>query len=88
LHVSSIRPTIRLVALGATDSKAMPDSAVKDFSLPSTGGGIFQLSRTKARFLVLYFYPKDNTPGCTTEGLQFAELHREFGKAGAEVYGI
>jgi thioredoxin-dependent peroxiredoxin len=76
------------VAPGVTDSKAMPDSAVKDFSLPSTGGGTFQLSRTKARFRVLYFYPKDNTPGCTTEGLQFAELHREFGKAGAEVYGV
>ena len=66
----------------------MPDKAVKDFSLPSTGGGTFQLAQSKARFLVLYFYPKDNTPGCTTEGLQFAELHREFGKAGAEVYGI
>jgi len=76
------------VAPGVTDSKAMPDPAVKDFSLPSTGGGTFQLSRTKARLLVLYFYPKDNTPGCTTEGLQFAELHREFGKAGAAVYGI
>jgi peroxiredoxin Q/BCP len=76
------------VARGATDSKAMPDSAVKDFSLLSTGGGIFQLSRAKTRFLVFYFYPKDNTPGCTTEGLQFAELHREFGKAGAAVYGV
>jgi len=37
---------------------------------------------------VLYFYPKDNTPGCTTEGLQFRDLHREFRKAGAEIYGI
>ena len=38
--------------------------------------------------LVLYFYPKDNTPGCTAEGLQFKELHREFQKAGAEIYGV
>jgi peroxiredoxin Q/BCP len=88
LRDSSIRPTIRLVALGVTDSKAMPDKAVKDFSLPATGGDTFQLSKSKARFLVFYFYPKDNTPGCTTEGLQFAELHREFGKAGAAVYGV
>jgi peroxiredoxin Q/BCP len=66
----------------------MPSQAVKDFSLPATGGGTFQLSKSKAGVLVLYFYPKDNTPGCTTEGLQFKELHREFQKAGAEVYGV
>jgi peroxiredoxin Q/BCP len=66
----------------------MPQQVVKDFSLPATGGGTFQLSKSKARVLVLYFYPKDNTPGCTTEGLQFKELHREFQKAGAEIYGI
>jgi peroxiredoxin Q/BCP len=36
----------------------------------------------------VYFYPKDNTPGCTTETIQFRDLHREFGKAGARVYGI
>jgi len=66
----------------------MPDHAVRDFSLPSTGGGTFQLAQAKARVLVLYFYPKDNTPGCTTEGLQFKDLHKEFLKAGAAVYGI
>jgi peroxiredoxin Q/BCP len=67
---------------------AMPQQVVKDFSLPATGGDTFQLSKSKAGVLVLYFYPKDNTPGCTTEGLQFKELHRELQKAGAEVYGI
>jgi peroxiredoxin Q/BCP len=66
----------------------MPDKAVKDFSLPATGGGTFQLSGATARILVLYFYPKDNTPGCTNEGLQFKEIHREFAKAGAAVYGV
>ena len=66
----------------------MPDHAVRDFSLPSTGGGTFQLTKAKARVLVLYFYPKDNTPGCTTEGLQFKDLHKEFQKAGAAVYGL
>ncbi|MXG96396.1 redoxin domain-containing protein, partial [Escherichia coli] len=38
--------------------------------------------------LVLYFYPKDNTPGCTTEGLQFRDLYPQFKKAGAEVIGV
>ena len=61
---------------------------VKDFSLPMTGGGTFRLEDSPARFIVLYFYPKDNTPGCTTEGLQFRDVHKEFRKAGAEVYGV
>ena len=61
---------------------------VKDFSLPMTGGGTFRLKDADAKFVVLYFYPKDNTPGCTTEGLQFRELHKEFRKAGAAVYGV
>jgi peroxiredoxin Q/BCP len=38
--------------------------------------------------VVLYFYPKDNTPGCTTEGAQFRDLHPRFVKAGATVYGV
>ena len=61
---------------------------VRDFTLPATGGQSFRLSDSKSRTLVLYFYPKDNTPGCTTEGSDFRDLHREFRKAGAEVYGI
>lgn len=66
----------------------MATQAVKDFSLPATGGGTFELSKSGAGILVLYFYPKDNTPGCTTETLQFRDLHREFQKAGARVYGV
>jgi peroxiredoxin Q/BCP len=66
----------------------MPTSKIADFTLPATGGGTFQLSKAKSKHVVLYFYPKDNTPGCTTEGQQFAELHRQFVKAGAEVYGV
>jgi peroxiredoxin Q/BCP len=66
----------------------MPGQVVEDFSLPATGGGVFELANSRAKFLVLYFYPKDNTPGCTTEGQQFGALHREFRKAGAEIYGI
>ncbi|TAK45589.1 MAG: peroxiredoxin [Betaproteobacteria bacterium] len=66
----------------------MPGKSVKDFSLPSTGGTAFRLSALRGRKLVLYFYPKDNTPGCTTEGMQFRDLYPEFLKADCEVFGI
>jgi len=65
----------------------MSGKQVKDFSLPGTGG-TFRLSESRAKSLVLYFYPKDNTPGCTKEGVQFGELHEEFRRLGCEVYGI
>ena len=61
---------------------------VEDFSLPCTGDKTFQLSRAKDKFLVLYFYPKDNTPGCTTESIQFRDLHPQFVKLGGGIYGI
>jgi len=68
-------------------SKA-PASKVRDFSLPATGNGTFRLSDHRGKTLVLYFYPKDNTPGCTVEGENFRDLHKAFHKAGAEVFGI
>ena len=66
----------------------MPGKPVEDFSLPSTGSGTFRLSSARGSKLVLYFYPKDNTPGCTTEGMQFRDLHKEFANAGTQVYGV
>ena len=66
----------------------MLNKAVSDFSLPGTGAKTFRLSESKAKLLVIYFYPKDNTPGCTTEGLNFRDLHPEFRKAGCEIVGI
>jgi len=66
----------------------MPGKPVEDFSLPATGSGTFRLSSARGSKLVLYFYPKDNTPGCTTEGMQFRDLHAEFRKAGCEVFGV
>ncbi|NLA20510.1 redoxin domain-containing protein [Burkholderia cepacia] len=63
------------------------DRQVPDFTAPATGGDI-SLSDLKGKKLVLYFYPKDNTPGCTTEGLQFRDLYPTFKKAGAEVIGV
>jgi peroxiredoxin Q/BCP len=66
----------------------MQKHIVSDFSLPSTGGTTFQLSKAKEKFLVLYFYPKDNTPGCTAESIQFRDLHPQFQKLGCGIYGI
>jgi peroxiredoxin Q/BCP len=60
---------------------------VADFSAAATGGD-FKLSTHKGHPVVIYFYPKDNTPGCTTEGMQFRDLHRQFVKAGAVVVGV
>ncbi|MDG0023074.1 peroxiredoxin [Trinickia sp. Y13] len=63
------------------------DQLIPDFSAPATGGEI-TLSGLRGKKLVLYFYPKDNTPGCTTEGLQFRDLYPQFQKAGAEIVGV
>jgi thioredoxin-dependent peroxiredoxin len=65
-----------------------PDKKVRDFSLPSTGGGSFRLADLRGKTLVLYFYPKDNTPGCTAEGADFRDRYAAFRKAGAEVAGV
>ena len=61
---------------------------VPDFSLPATSGGTFQLAAHAGKPLVIYFYPKDSTPGCTTEAGQFRDLHAEFAKLGCPVYGV
>ena len=63
-------------------------SEVPDFALPATGGDIWQLHAARGRKLVLYFYPRDNTPGCTLEGQQFAALAPRFERAGASIVGI
>jgi peroxiredoxin Q/BCP len=65
----------------------MERKKVADFSAPATGG-TFKLSDHKGHPVVLYFYPRDNTPGCTMEGAQFRDLHKQFVKAGAVVAGV
>jgi thioredoxin-dependent peroxiredoxin len=65
----------------------MAGQKVVDFTAPGTGGE-FKLSAHKGRPVVVYFYPKDNTPGCTIEGAQFRDLHKKFEKAGAVVVGV
>ncbi|HSM98015.1 MAG TPA: peroxiredoxin [Gallionella sp.] len=66
----------------------MPENTIADFSLPATDNQTFTLSGARGKHLVIYFYPKDNTPGCTTEAQQFRDLYAKFRKAGCEVVGI
>jgi len=60
---------------------------VADFTAAATGGA-FKLSDHQGESVVLYFYPKDNTPGCTTEGAQFRDAYKAFRKANATVVGV
>jgi thioredoxin-dependent peroxiredoxin len=66
----------------------MQGKPVPEFSLPATGGSTFKLSEHRGTTLVLYFYPKDSTPGCTQQGSDFRDAYPAFRKAGVEVYGI
>ena len=59
-----------------------------DFTLPTDGGDKVELSRFKGRKVVLYFYPKDDTSGCTLEAVTFTTLAPEFEAAGAVVIGV
>jgi peroxiredoxin Q/BCP len=61
---------------------------VPDFSATMTGEQNFELSAYRGKNIVLYFYPKDNTPGCTTEGIQFRDLHQQFQQANTEIFGV
>ena len=70
------------------DTPSIINMTVPDFSAPMTGEQLFRLSDFKGKRLVLYFYPKDNTPGCTTESIHFRDLHEQFRSANAEVFGI
>jgi len=63
------------------------EKKVPDFTAESTGGSV-RLSALKGSTVVLYFYPKDNTPGCTTEGMDFAATHAKFRRAGAVIFGV
>jgi peroxiredoxin Q/BCP len=59
-----------------------------DFDLPTDGGGRVKLSDLKGKKVVLYFYPKDDTSGCTLEAIDFTKSAKAFAKAGAVVIGI
>src|SRR6266705_2544387 len=58
------------------------------FKLPRDGGGSMSLADLKGRNVVIYFYPRANTPGCTQESIDFSQLRTEFHKAGTEILGV
>lgn len=68
----------------------MPEAGqpAPDFTLPVTGGGEVSLSALKGAPVVLFFYPRDDTPGCTKESIGFSTHLEEFKQAGAQVFGI
>ena len=68
--------------------KIKPESRVPDFSLPVSGGGTWSLKGAAGKKLVIYFYPKDSTSGCTRESQDFRDLYGAFRKAGAQVVGV
>ncbi|BBA33552.1 anti-oxidant AhpCTSA family protein [Methylocaldum marinum] len=67
---------------------ASPGQAAPSFSAPATSGKTITLSDYRGKYLVLYFYPKDNTPGCTQEGQDFRDLYADFQNLNAEILGI
>lgn len=71
-----------------TASVSLLGRTVPDFDLPATGGKTFRLSEHRGRHVVLYFYPKDSTPGCTAQGQQFRDLHAQFAAADAVIAGV
>ena len=66
----------------------MNDTIISDFDLPATGDKRFRLSQYRNKIVIIYFYPKDSTPGCTTEAQQFRDLYPEFVEAGCVVVGV
>lgn len=66
----------------------MLNQSVTDFQLPATSGKTFQLSEYAGKNLVIYFYPKDSTPGCTTQGMQFRDAYAQFQALNTEIFGI
>jgi peroxiredoxin Q/BCP len=71
-----------------TDKNASLDRKVPAFALPASGGKKWKLADAAGKNLVVYFYPKDNTSGCTKEGEAFRDLYAKFRKAGTEIIGV
>ena len=66
----------------------MLNQSVPDFQLAATTSKTFQLSDYLGKTVVIYFYPKDSTPGCTTQGLQFRDSYQQFKQHNTEIFGI
>ncbi len=64
------------------------NSKAPNFKLPSSNNKNFELNKSLKKYLVIYFYPRDNTPGCTNESKDFSKLYKEFKKLNSEIIGI
>lgn len=72
----------------ASTTKVTEGVAAPDFELADQTGEPVRLSSLRGRWVVVYFYPKDDTPGCTKESCSFRDCHQDFTDAGAEVLGV
>ena len=64
------------------------NSKAPNFNLPSSANNNFEINKSLKQYLVIYFYPRDNTPGCTNEAKDFSKLYKEFKKLSCEIVGI
>lgn len=69
-------------------SKVSIGKKVPQFSLPATGNQTIKLSELKGKNIVIYFYPKDSTPGCTLEGQDFRDIKRKFSSRNTQIFGV
>ncbi|MGJ7914046.1 peroxiredoxin [Massilia sp. LXY-6] len=72
----------------AAPTEPSANTQLTNFSAAMTGDQTFELNGRPAKYTVLYFYPKDNTPGCTTEAMAFRDHHDEFAALGTAIYGL
>lgn len=66
----------------------MLNTVIPDFTLPATGNNLLQLSALRGKKLLLFFYPKDNTTGCSLQAAQYRDLYPEFSKLNCHIYGV
>ncbi len=69
-------------------TNVVPDQPVPDFSADATDQQTIQLSALRGSRVVIYFYPKDSTPGCTTEGQDFRDLYSDFNELNTRIFGV
>jgi peroxiredoxin Q/BCP len=77
-----------MLQLESNHENPMLDTKITDFTLPATSGLTFNLAEQAGKVVVIYFYPKDSTPGCTTESQEFRDLHPQFVTVNAVLLGI
>jgi peroxiredoxin Q/BCP len=88
LKVDSAKPGKALPKSASISSGPQPGTKAPAFTLPHDGGGSVSLKDFAGRKLVLYFYPKADTPGCTKESIDFSRLKSDFARAGADILGV